>query len=129
MSKDKIKTRHKVAVDFDGTLTGRNAKGEKDPAALPPPLTGAADFLVKLMDAGKHVTIFTHRDASEVEQWLKLHGLTDLIPGGVTNVKPEASAYLDDRSVRFDGDYDKALKDLTKKKRVAEWWKQPASGL
>ncbi len=121
VAKGKIKDQ--IAVDFDGRLTDSNAKGVKDPAELPPPLDGARDFLARLMAKGKRVTILTHRDTAHVEKWLELHGLTEMVPGGVTNHKPEAAAYLDDRAVRFDGDFKKALKDLTSRKRSRPWWK------
>ncbi len=116
----KIKAKDKVAIDFDGTLT---AYDNHDEVPIPPPLDGAREFLEKLQDAGKHVIVFTHRPVDQVVEWLREHGMFDLVPGGVTNIKPEASAYLDDRAVRFDGDYKQAFKALTKKKRLRAWWK------
>ena len=116
----KIRAKDKVAVDFDGTLT---AYDNHDALPSPPPLDGAREFLEKLQDAGKHVIVLTHRPVDQVVEWLREHGMFDLVPGGVTNIKPEASAYLDDRAVRFEGDYKQAFKDLAKKERVRPWWR------
>ena len=115
----KIRAKDKVAVDFDGTLT---AYDNHDALPSPPPLDGAREFLEKLQDAGKHVIVFTHRPVDQVVEWLRDNGMFDLVLGGVTNIKPEASAYLDDRAVRFDGDFEQAFKDVTKKKRIRAWW-------
>ncbi len=116
----KIKPKDKVAIDFDGTLT---AYDNHDALPPPPPLDGAREFLEKLQRAGKHVIVFTHRPVDQVVEWLRDNGMLDLVPGGVTNIKPEASAYLDDRAVRFEGDYKQAFKDLAKKERVRPWWR------
>ncbi|MBU6430480.1 MAG: hypothetical protein KGR26_15795 [Cyanobacteria bacterium REEB65] len=122
----KLKTKDKIAIDFDGTLTAYDNHEEVPP---PPPLEGAREFLEKLQDAGKHVIVFTHRPVDQVVEWLRDNGMLGLVPGGVTNIKPEAGAYLDDRAVRFEGDYKQAFKALTRKKRLRAWWKDAAGVL
>ncbi len=129
----KIKTRDQIALDFDGTLT---AFGNHDSLPLPPPVEagdvlpdgkvakmGTRQFLEGLKAAGKHVTIVSHRPTGQIKDWLNQYGMADLVPGGVTNIKPEAAAYYDDRAVRHDGNLKKGLKRLTKKKYQFPWWK------
>ena len=95
-----------VCVDFDGVLnnyTGWN--GEDD---LSTPREGAREFLQTLHEEYT-VVIFTARDKDKVKEWLELY---DLPFDSVTNIKEGAVAYIDDRAIRFDGDYSKCLSEL-----------------
>ena len=95
-----------VCVDFDGVLnnyTGWN--GEDD---LSTPREGAREFLQNLQEEYT-VVIFTARDKDKVKEWLELY---DLPFDSVTNIKEGAVAYIDDRAIRFDGDYNKCLSEL-----------------
>jgi hypothetical protein len=46
-----------------------------------------------------------------VRRWLKKHELTTYIHS-VTNTKPIATIYLDDRGLQFTGDFKQALYDI-----------------
>jgi hypothetical protein len=106
-----------VAVDWDGTLhpytkgwTGSEPDDE-------PPIPGAEDFLVGLVEAGYTVVIFSaradHLDGAQgiiryLHKWMPrafgaLRGQGDI---HVTHIKVPAIAYVDDRGVTFRGDYD-----------------------
>jgi len=105
-----------VAVDLDGTLA--QYKGWKGAHIIDPPLPGAVDFVKQLLDEGYDVIVFTTReDLTAVHKWLERHGFPQLV---VTNVKRPAIAYVDDRAVRFDGDYAAALEGI----RGDVWWQR-----
>lgn len=99
-----------VAVDFDGVLN--NYKGY-DPDDLGTPRQGVHDFLETL---DKEYTIIIHstRPSDKIERWLRENHLDKYIQR-VTQNKPPAVAYIDDRAVRFNGDYKDCLKRFTEK--------------
>jgi hypothetical protein len=100
-------SKHTVAVDFDGVLHSyRRGWTGTDPED--PPVPGAEAFVRRLQDRGWVVVVHTARatnpnGVAAVHQWLQLHGFPRL---HVTAQKPTAAAYVDDRAVRFDGDWE-----------------------
>lgn len=109
---------HAVGVDFDQTLVDHPTW--RDGAVYGHPLPGAIDALRALM-AIRSVFVFTarhprtHRD---VARWLEEHVgcpvIVDTEPGRaywlgdellVTNKKLGAACYIDDRALRFEGDW------------------------
>lgn len=102
MSEIRMKT---IAVDFDGVIH-RYSEGWKDGAIYDAPIKGAKEAIEEL---SKHyeVVVFTARDnLDDVKTWLKLHSI---IVSDVTNKKPIASFYIDDRAVEFKGSWDETL--------------------
>ena len=112
-----------VAVDFDGVIHTYD-KGWQDGSIYGEPVPGALDAIEALME--RHaVAIFTTRDTGQVRDWLAGHGFDDIWTdlaweppfwnerGAllVTNRKPAAIAYIDDRGIRF-ADWGQALADL-----------------
>lgn len=102
-----------VSVDFDETLHPYD-KGWTGP--IPddvPPLPGALDFLRALKVKGFNVVILSVR-ASEpggvdaIRNWCTKYGLAPFIDG-ITDVKPHAVAYVDDRAVPYQGNWTKVL--------------------
>ncbi len=94
--------RRTLAIDFDGVIH-RYSRGWADGTIYDPPVAGAIPALWALRAAGYRIVIFTGRLREEgqhhhVEQWLTQHGAP---PCTVTNIKPRALAYIDDRAVRF----------------------------
>lgn len=104
-----------VAVDFDGVLN--RYTGWKGENILFEPQSGVKYFLKKLCE-DYDVVIFTCRNTEKVKEWLKEHGL-DRYVHGVTENKPKAVAYIDDRAINYDGNYNKVLKQLNNFKT---WW-------
>lgn len=90
-----------VCVDFDGVV-------HQGPHGLPGMVRGtlvdgAKEGLQKLKDMGFRVVILTARvDLEAVRDWVKKQGLGNLV-AEVTNRKPSASAYIDDRATHFTG--------------------------
>ncbi|HJW11297.1 MAG TPA: hypothetical protein VJ598_05910, partial [Albitalea sp.] len=91
-----------VCLDFDGTLTQPvpYTPGE----ATAPPRPGLVRALRALRGAGYRLVVLTARPPGEVHGWLHRHQVAAYIDE-VTNTKPPAAAYVDDRGVTFDGDW------------------------
>jgi len=98
-----------VCVDLDGVLNLFD--GWKGADFFHPPRPGAEEFLRALAAQNYRVIVFTVRWAEHVEQWLDANGLRDLV-AGVTDKKPAAHVYLDDRAICFQGDFTQALRQI-----------------
>lgn len=107
-----------VAIDFDGVLN--DYSGWAGDEELFKPREGVTDFLAKLADHYE-VWILTTRKPAMVHNWLVEHGLRRYV-GTITNIKPPALAYVDDRAVRFHGDYQQVLHEI---EEPAHWQKGP----
>ncbi|MDD3150131.1 MAG: NIF family HAD-type phosphatase [Candidatus Gastranaerophilales bacterium] len=59
------------------------------------------------------IFIFTTRNSLDVAEWLIKYDLRKYI-SNITNVKAPAFAYIDDRAIKFNGDYSKTLEKLKK---------------
>lgn len=93
-----------VCLDLDGTVAEYD--GWQGPHHIGPPKRGAIAAILTLQLAGLGVVICTARDdVAPVEAWVRAHGLAVR----VTNEKPKAHIYIDDRGYHFDGDWDKAV--------------------
>ncbi len=98
-----------VCVDLDGVLNLYD--GWRGADFFHPPRPGAADFLRDLKAQNFRVVIFTIRWAEHVEQWLERNNLRRFVDS-VTDKKPVAHVYLDDRAICFRGDFEQALKQI-----------------
>ncbi len=98
-----------VCVDLDGVLNLYD--GWRGADYFHPPRPGAEEFLRALAARNYRVIIFTIRWAAHVETWLDEHGLKPYVDS-VTNQKPVAHVYLDDRAICFQGDFDQALRQI-----------------
>ena len=111
-----IKFKMNIAVDFDGVL---NNYSGYDPHDLCTPRSGVEDFL-KQLNKQFDVIIYSTRNSSHIVKWLEKYHLDKYIKV-VTDKKPVAVAYIDDRAIRFNGDYQECLDNLITK---AYWQKQ-----
>ena len=91
-----------VCVDLDGVLNAFD--GWKGADFFHPPRPGAREFLRALHGAGYRVVVFTVRWGPHVENWLVQHSLSEFV-SQVTDKKPPAHVYVDDRAICFDGDF------------------------
>lgn len=92
-----------IAVDFDGVIHDYS-KGWADGTIYGEPMPGARDSLQALIDKGWRVVVHTARASTlikeaEVREWLDRY---DIPYHDVTNLKPMAIVYLDDRALKFD---------------------------
>lgn len=99
-----------IAVDFDGVIHAYS-KGWHDGTVYDEPVPDALEALRRLME-NYAVAVFTTRDTVQVCRWLTARGFIvhlDWEPPFwrtrdallVTNRKPAALAYIDDRAIRF----------------------------
>jgi hypothetical protein len=98
-----------VCVDLNGVLD--EYTGWKTPGHFDPPRAGAADFLEALARLGFDVVVFTTRHPAGVRAWLRRHGLMRHV-GAITNRKPPAHVFVDDRAVCFRGDFARTLRSV-----------------
>lgn len=98
-----------VCVDLDGVLNLYD--GWRGGDFFHPPRPGAAEFLRRLRENNFRVIVFTIRWAAHVEEWLDRNGLRQFVDS-VTDKKPVAHVYLDDRAVCFRGDFEEALRQI-----------------
>jgi len=105
-----------VVVDLDGTLAEYDHW--RGPQHFGEPLPGASEFMHRLSDRFQIAIWTTRGDIVAVKAWLDAHNIpydsindTAHNPEGCGN-KPIGVAYLDDRAVRFDGDYDAAYQAI-----------------
>lgn len=96
-----------VSIDFDGVLSRYNGfQGENITGK---PIDGAKEFILNLIDSGYKPIVFTTRKPKLISNWLKKFNFPDI---EVTNTKYPSSVYIDDRCVKFDGNYSKLVNDL-----------------
>lgn len=105
-----------ICLDFDGVLN--NYKGWKGEEFLSEMKDGCPEFLKQLSQT-YNITILTSRNVSLVENWLKNYGVLGYIKA-VTNKKIPAVLYIDDRALRFNGNYEELLSDI---KEFTPYWK------
>ncbi len=92
--------KRRLLVDFDGVLN--NYTGWNN-GILPNAKEGALEFLDEL-NTYYDIYIFTVRKPNSVKVWLKKYGFEKYIKE-VTNKKIPAYAYIYDRGINFDGDF------------------------
>jgi hypothetical protein len=100
-----IVEKENIAVDFDGVIHSYTSHWIDDDIIPDPPIPGAIEWMKEI---SKHynIIIFTMRGRSmkgraAVLDWLYTHGYTSTLV--VTDVKPLAVLYIDDRGYRFTG--------------------------
>ena len=93
-----------LAIDFDGVIH-RYSQGWQDGKVYDGPMPGAIKALWELYMRGYDIVVHTCRTNTDevrakIEGWFReVYG--EMLPFRVTNVKPPAIAYIDDRGVRF----------------------------
>jgi hypothetical protein len=98
-----------VCVDLDGVL---NTFDEwRGPEFFHPPREGAREFLESLHGSGYRVVVLTVRWHEWARAWLDKNGLGEFVDE-VTDRKPPAMAYVDDRAVCFRGDFQDTLRHI-----------------
>jgi len=116
MTSDGKPARPIACVDLNGVLDAFT--GWKGASNFDPPRPGARGFLEALAARGYQIVIFTTRHPAGVWQWLAEYDLQDLV-ADVTDRKPPAHVFVDDRAVCFRGDFAATLAEID---RFAAHW-------
>jgi hypothetical protein len=118
-----------VALDYDGVLHSYTS-GWTGEAPTDPPHPGALEFVQDLIDQGAKVVVYSTRAKTYLGRvgmlsWFREHGFP-LDADNITNEKPPAIAYVDDRAVEFRGDFAQALAGINELAAVKSGQLRPA---
>lgn len=105
-----------ILVDLDGVLN--KYKGQFNENYIPPIKEGAFNFLKKLSQ-NYIVKIFTTRQMQIASEWVNANNINTFV-AEITNRKEPAYLIIDDRCIKFDGDYEKTLEKI---KNFKVWYK------
>ena len=97
-----------ILVDLDGVLN--TYTGNYIENYIPPIKDGAKEFLENLSEKYS-VNIFTTRKPSIVLKWAKKNKINHLIKD-ITNTKKPSYIQIDDRCIKFEGNYNKLIEDI-----------------
>jgi len=92
-----------ICLDFDGVIHAYSKRWH-DGTIYDKPVEGAIQGIIDLQKEGMEIAIHTARpQLSKVYEWLLEHGLPkdNLDKIEITNTKPQATVYVDDRGLRF----------------------------
>ena len=98
--------RKTIMIDLYGVLDNYTTYTKEIPSIK----DGAKDF-VKELSKNYELVLFTTRSSKQATEWLKSNGI-DKYFKDVTKVKSPAFIYIDDRALKFNGDYNITLKDI-----------------
>lgn len=120
----KKKEKKTIALDFDGVLHDYT-KGWTGIIPEGKPIPGSLDFVKKILSMNYNIIVFSARlseknSYKEMKKWLKEYDFPDL---ELSNEKPNAEIYIDDRGYRFDGNFKNAL-DYIKPEKMKPWYKE-----
>jgi hypothetical protein len=87
-----------IAVDFDGVI--HSYKEWNDGKIEGELMPGCQLSLAKLNNRYRVVVFTARHNLGDVEAWLRAKGVSHLV-AEVTNRKPAAVAYIDDRAIHF----------------------------
>ena len=102
------KIRKKIAIDFDGVIHSYTSKWISPAIISDPPTVGAFNFIEKILE-DYDVVIFSTRATANgrlaIKKWLSKYGMSKSLISKIeiTNIKPHAVIYLDDRAWQFNG--------------------------
>ena len=120
-----------ISVDFDGVIH-QYSQGYRDGNIYDPPVMGAGRFIYDCMfEKNWSVFILSTREPEQIKQWMEIvlfkgkelpFKITILPPDqkfwnekkniGITNRKLAAHVYIDDRGMRFEGQFDGLIEQL-----------------
>lgn len=105
-----------ILIDLDGVLNQYMGNFDKD--FIPEPKDGINEFLEKLTE-NHELRLFTTRNKILALKWLIKYDL-DKYFTDITNVKELSWLLIDDRCLKFDGDFEKLLDEINEFK---PWYK------
>lgn len=98
-----------LLIDLDGVLNTYD--GNYSELEIAPPRNGVKEFLEKV-SKDYNIEIFTVRDKELTQAWLVKYDLDKYIQNITNQKSPYASIIIDDRALRFNGDFIQTLDDI-----------------
>ena len=113
-----------IAIDLDGVLAQYSGWHYN----IQDPYPGAKEFVEQLKEMGWLVILHSTRGREHMRTWADSHkipydAINESIGLETDGEKPVAHVYLDDRGMRFNGDYSKTIQML-KERVVKPWWEK-----
>jgi len=116
---DLLNTEQKIiAVDFDGVINSYKG-GWKGPTVTDDPVLSAIESINTLSDQGYKIIIYSTRAQTgegldTIREYLLKHSGNPAMVEGIeiTDKKPIAHVYIDDRAITFNGDWKETLKQI-----------------
>jgi len=105
-----------ILIDLDGVLN--TYIGDFDENKIPPIQQDAKNFILNLAK-NFIVKIFTTRNKIQTAKWIIENGLEDIIQD-ITNIKEPCWLFVDDRCLKFNGDYSLLKKEI---ENFKPWYK------
>ena len=95
-----------LCIDFDGVI--HDYAHPKPGRKMGEPIAGAKESLELLKQKGHEIIIFTVKADSErgiqiVREWMEYYQIPF---DSITNIKQNADYYIDDKAIRFEGNWD-----------------------
>jgi hypothetical protein len=107
-----------IAIDFDGVINSFSS-GWRGSTKTDAPVAGAADAIGELLASGNKIVIYSSRAATPegLETIKKYLGYiadnnVNIDEIDITDKKPIAHVYVDDRAISFNGDWQDTLKQI-----------------
>ncbi len=97
-----------LMIDLDGVLN--TYSGLYDKNYISPIRDGAVDFLEKLSKEFLLI-LFTSRSKEHAQKWIKKYNIEKYF-SKITNIKEPSYLMVDDRCVRFNGDFNSLINDI-----------------
>ena len=95
-----------IMIDLDGVLDNYTVYTKEIPSMR----VGAKEFVEEL-SKNYELILFTTRSSKQAVEWLQANKI-DKYFKDVTNVKKPAYIYIDDRALKFNGNYNKMLEEI-----------------
>ena len=119
-----------IVFDFDGVIHSYKSGWQGYECIPDEPVEGIGKVLKELKEKGYEIVIVSVRcidffGKTAINSWLELHGLREYIDD-ITDTKPPALMYIDDRAICFDGNC-KSLVDQIE--NFKPWWDKQRSDL
>ncbi len=104
-----MQKKYTILIDLDGVLNEYNGNYQSD--YIPPILDGAKEFLEKISQKFE-IKLFTTRNRLLASKWLIKYKIDRYI-SDVTNIKEPALYYIDDRGIKFNGNFDDLYEEIS----------------
>jgi len=100
-----------IAIDFDGVICSNHERDYNQEVMLRKPIAGAYDFIKRLLTPENKVSVYSARARTftgvhTIQDYLTfVVGLsyTEISTIDISDKKPIADIYIDDRAIRFEG--------------------------